>query len=145
MGLDTFAIYFFTREQLVQHIGNTVAQTESFFANRDMLGVILFYLDEFDIWRDLVPKENQLFADVDLCRGLMSDAADACFRGKVYAGDLKEWTNVSLYQTFIGPRVVQKMHSELVRLPNHTIKDQAHLIRFFEICNDNGFGLYNWW
>ena len=107
---------------------------------------------------ELTEEDLQAFqaANISLCGGIFSgDGGDGSFRGKVYAMIILEITEESLYQEWIPPETVCKMHRRLAAYESSMTKDDQetdvtdieilNLCKFFQVCCERGLGLINWW
>jgi hypothetical protein len=95
-------------------------------------------------------------AGIRLCGGLLSGPSDS-FRGKVYSDLVFSITGESLYQEWIPPETVKKMHDAFEGCDPSTIDwfnagrisstEEAveNLRKFFKICAERGLGLIGWW
>jgi hypothetical protein len=108
--------------------------------------------------QDLTQEDDEAFdaAEIELCGGLLSGAGGS-FRGKVYAGLVHSITGEDLYEEWIPPERVKKMHEALVRCDPQEFADNhderfgdveeavANLRKFFGVCAERGLGLVGWW
>ncbi len=105
----------------------------------------------------LTPEQRAAFqaAGIELCGGLFS-GNDGSFRGKLYDNLIYAITDVSLYQDWIPPKTVRKMHQALAAVdPEAYIKendgwegqklDILDLQKFFAVCAKHNLGLIGWW
>lgn len=107
---------------------------------------------------DLTEEDERAFeaAEIVLCAGILSGAPWS-FRGKVYASLVSEITGESLYQEWIPPERVKRMHEALVSCDPRDFGDVHHfgpddveaavanLRKFMAVCVQRGLGLLGWW
>ena len=105
----------------------------------------------------LTPAQRAAFeaAGIELCGGLLSGNGGS-FRGKVYHNLIIAITGVSLYEDWIPPETVRKMHQALSAIdPEAYIRendgwegqklDIIDLQKFFAVCAKHHLGLIGWW
>lgn len=147
MGLDTFAYYFATKEELATLLSDVLS-------SRDVVQVVLAMFDDFECGRPLTKQEEALFSQMtgSLCGGLFSgDGCGGCFRGKVYDEDIESVTGQTLYCEFLSPTTVAEMsrklqqHLDTLDPRDEDFRKMKLLAEFFCICRENSLGLYNWW
>jgi hypothetical protein len=105
---------------------------------------------------ELSEEDSQAFkdADITLCGGLFS-GNDGSFRGKVYANYVYEVTGESLYETWLPPETVRKMHHAMAAYQRSPEQDASSMLptqfehealcKFFKVCSERGLGLVGWY
>ncbi len=121
MGLDTFAIY-----PQIQKDEDDDTPTNPELSK--------------DIMKD--------FANIKLWGSMFSKTGQGSFKGKVYIEEIEKITDVSLYQEYIGPDIVENMCEEIQEYIDDNDEVSEHiteLCKFFKVCVKHGLALNNWW
>jgi hypothetical protein len=111
-------------------------------------------LSEKDDGGKYTTAPNEPFAGIELCGGMFSGgSASSSMRGKVYAGVVEQATGESLYTEYLEPSVVADMADRLEVfakkpfVPDDMIDSKEeldNLVRYFQVCRDNKYGLCGW-
>lgn len=114
---------------------------------------------------EYIDAPDEKFAGINLCGGICSGGG-ASFRGKVYDGALRDITGITLYKELLDTKEIETISSKLhafvgekelglvkgddivlskgfyQQLSLNEIKDLA---KWFTICKENNYVVYNWW